>query len=188
MKIKAVDDKKDLFIVENILPKSLLNNIEKLPLNDLPWEYQPMQENWPRRKLLPDQIEYLIDFDKVLQNEFLDLVEDQVGIKFVNKIAFSSFWLDLEGFDCAIHEDGAERGYTPYMAMQLYLTESYDSLGTVFYNDSKGKTIRYAFPYRQNTGYLMLNRPGQWHGMLVKVPQEHLRLSSYTYFGQFENK
>lgn len=188
MKITAVDSKNDLFTVENIIPEVLIDDIDKLPLLDLPWETQAMQENWPRRKLLSDQIPELCKFDSFLQTDFLDSVEAALNIEFINKTAFSSFWLDLQGFDCAVHEDGAERGYTPYMAMQLYLTECSDSLGTVFYHDSKGKEVRYAFPYKRNTGYIMLNHPGQWHGMLVKVPVDHLRLSSYTYFGQFENK
>jgi hypothetical protein len=74
------------------------------------------------------------------------------------------------------------------MAMQIYLTESVDDLGTTWYNDPAGYSVRYKCPYKINTGYLMLNHSGQWHGMTNKVPPGHVRLSSYTYFGNFGHK
>lgn len=187
MKIAAVDSQNDLFVVEEILPESLIEQIEQENLWAYPWQEQEMQSDWNRRKLSPPTGSPLTLVDQYYK-QALDEIEEIVNIQFEHKHCWSSFWLDYEGFDCKIHEDGAERGYTPYMAMQVYLTDSLDDLGTVWYYDSLGKHQRYAFPYVKNTGYLMLNHAGQWHGMTNKIPPNHHRLSSYTYFGKFDHK
>ena len=187
MIITAVDSKRDLFYVENVIPDHILDLIKDYDLLQCPWETQDMQASWSRRKLLPPADSPLSQVD-TFYNQLLDKIADTVGIAFEHKTCWSSFWLDYENYTCGIHEDGAERGYTPLMAMQIYLTESESNLGTVWYNDAEGKTVRFAFPYKKNSGYLMLNHQGQWHGMLTKVPVGELRLSSYTYFGEFKHK
>jgi hypothetical protein len=187
MRITAVDQVPDLFLVQDLLPNSLLYDIKQLDLWSCSWEEQPMQLDWKRRKLIADNQNLLIEVDQHYNNA-LDQIANATNVVFDHKLCWSSFWLDYEGFDCSIHEDGAERNYHPLMAMQFYLTESQDKLGTVFYHDAAGQHVRYAFPYKSNTGYLMLNHPGQYHGMLHKVPPGHLRLSSYTYFGKFCHK
>jgi hypothetical protein len=187
MIITPVDSQLDLFIIDDVLPSSLLHDITQLDLWSCSWEEQPMQSGWNRRKLVTDNQLLFIEVDQHYNNA-LDTIAQATGIVFEHKHCWSSFWLDYENYVCNIHEDGAERGYTPLMAMQVYLTESQDNLGTVWYHDAEGKHIRYACPYKQNTGYLMLNHAGQYHGMLNKVPSGHLRLSSYTYFGQFNHK
>lgn len=187
MKIYPVDNQKDLFVVEDILPADLIEEINTQDFWGYAWEDQQMQSGWRRRKLTFSDESPLAKIDPCY-NELLDQIEEVANVKFIHKHCQSSFWLDYAGFDCSIHEDGAERGYTPLMAMQVYLTESSDDLGTVWYHDQQGNSIRYAFPYKKNTGYLMLNHSGQWHGMLNKVPENHLRLSSYTYFGLFNHK
>jgi len=188
MIIEPVDNIPDLFRVENVLPDELIERINQLPWLDHPWEEQDMQADWKRRKLLPYVGSPLSEVDTYFNSRFLTYVESVTKVVFEYKKAWSSFWLDYEGFSCSIHEDGAEREYNPLMAMQIYLTDSDYELGTVFYNDAQGTKIRYAFPYKRNTGYLMLNHPGHWHGMLNEVPAGHLRLSSYTYFGKFSHK
>jgi len=187
MTITPVDNKADLFIIENIIPDKLFNQIDKESFWEYPSEEQEMQSGWKRRKLLPNLSSPLSKLDEIY-NDALDQIEFIAGVQFEHKHCWSSFWLDYEGFDCSIHEDGAERNYNPLMAMQIYLTESNDNLGTIFYNDLQGTSVRYAFPYKKNTGYLMLNHAGQWHGMPTKVPAGHMRLSSYTYFGKFNHK
>lgn len=186
MIITAVDDQQDLFLIEDILPIELINQIQQEQFWEYPWEKQEMQLDWARRKLISNGT--LLEKIDIEYNRLLDQIAQATNIEFTNKFCWSAFWLDYKGYTCDIHEDGAERNYSPLMAMQIYLTESDDELGTVWYKDSQGTTIRYQFPYKINTGYLMLNRPGQWHGMLNQVPKDHLRLSSYTYFGQFNHK
>lgn len=192
MKITAVDIANDLFIVEDALPMSLLQYIKKQDFWQYPWENQEMQSDTHRRKIKTDNLALFDDINQCYFNE-LDQIAEVTNVTFIDQPilehrCWSSFWLDYEGFNCNIHEDGAERNYRPLMAMQVYLTESADNLGTVFYHDALGKRVRYAFPYKINTGYLMLNHPGQWHGMLHKVPTGHIRLSSYTYFMDFSHK
>jgi len=187
MKITQIDSQPDLFFMEDLLPRSLLNKIANEDLWEYDWEDQRMQVGWQRRRLLPSRESPLVEVDNYYNN-ILDTIESIVNVKFEHKHCWSSFWMDYEGFTCGVHEDGAEREYTPLMAMQIYLTESDLDLGTVFYHDGAGQSVRYAFPYRCNTGYLMINHPGQWHGMLTKIPAYHIRLSSYTYFGKFNHK
>lgn len=185
MIIEPVDSLNDLFLVIDPISNELMAKLSKEDFWQYSWERQDMQQNWNRRKLIPNALLQQIDEEYL---DLLDQIELAVNIKFTHKHCYSSFWLDYENFTCGIHEDGAERNYTPLMAMQIYLTEANHDLGTVWYNDAEGKSIRYQFPYKKNTGYLMLNRPGQYHGMTNSVPAGHLRLSSYTYFGNFDHK
>ena len=187
MKITPIDNQFNLFFVEDILPLQLLDEIKKEDLWQYSWEDQRMQSGWKRRKLLPEPGSPLSTIDNYYNN-ILTNIEEIANITFEHKHCWSSFWMDYEGFTCSIHEDGAERQYNPLMAMQIYLLDSNVDLGTVFYLDKEGKQVRYTFPYIRNTGYLMLNRPGQWHGMTRIVPTNHVRLSSYTYFGKFNHK
>ena len=187
MKITAVDDRLDLFLVEEVLPEDLLELVTKEKFYDYPWDSQEMQLDFSRRQLLIDQTSVLPRVDKVY-NSCLSIIEDSVSIRFHEKRCWSSFWLDFQGFHCPVHLDGAERNLTPKIAMQLYLSESDSQLGTVFYHDDQGKSVRYRFPYKINTGYIMLNGPAQWHGMLSEIPSDHWRLSSYTYFMNFDHK
>jgi hypothetical protein len=187
MKITPIDNVPDLFLIEDILPTSLIEEISLEKLWKYNWEEQQMQTGWNRRKLLPNDQSPLSHIDNYY-NQALDNIEKHVAITFEHKACWSSFWMDYEGFNCAVHEDGAERNYNPLMAMQIYLLDGDTELGTVFYHDSQGQHVRYAFAYKPNTGYLMLNHPGQWHGMTKTLPANKLRLSSYTYFGKFNHK
>ncbi len=186
MKISPIDSTPDLFKVDEILPWDLIRQIEKEDLWSYPWEFQNMQNSWKRRKLIIQntllaQVDYYY-------NQVLDLIAEETKIIWENKHCNSSFWLDYEGFDCAVHLDGEERNFTPLMAMQVFLSESESNLGTVFYHDEQGKNIRYECPYKINTGYLQFNHARQWHGMPNRILPGELRLSSYTYFGQFKHK
>lgn len=187
MTITPVDSVPDLFLVENILPEKLIQEINKENFWRYAWEDQEMQTGWKRRRLLPTAQSPLRRVDEYY-NQLLDQIEKVANVEFEQKHCWSSFWFDYEGFSCSIHEDGEERDYTPKMAMQVYLLDSDVTLGTTFYNSQNPADVRYAFPYKINTGYLMLNHPGQWHGMTTTLPKDCQRLSSYTYFGNFNHK
>lgn len=188
MKITAVDDRLDLFLVEDILPEDLLELVTKEKFYNYPWDSQEMQADFNRRRLLVQDTSILNQVDQVY-NSCLSMIEQHLRISFHDKRCWSSFWLDFQGFHCPVHLDGAERNLTPKLAMQVYLSESAESqLGTVFYHDNQGKNVRYSVPYRMNTGYIMINGPEQWHGMLNEIPSDHWRLSSYTYFMNFDHK
>lgn len=187
MKITQIDEIPNLFLIEDILPNNIIEKIAKESLLDYEWELQSHQLHWKRRRLKPNTTSPLamVDF---FYDKCLDQIADATNVEFFGKHCFSNFWLDYEGFDVDIHLDGADRNFDPLMAMQIYLTGGDFQLGTVFYKDRTGKLVRYQFPYKINTGYLMLNGENQWHGMLNPVPSGHIRLSSYTYFSDFNHK
>lgn len=187
MKITQVDSIPDLFLIEDILPSEILDRISKESFLDYQWETQELQQAWKRRKLIPHKNSPLAEIDDYYSKS-LDQIAAAANIEFIEKFCTSSFWLDYDDFDVSIHLDGEDRNFEPLMAMQIYLTDGDYQLGTIFYHDQMGKSVRFKFPYKINTGYLMLNNKNQWHGMLNKVPPEHLRLSSYTYFSRFNHK
>jgi hypothetical protein len=174
-----------LFFVSNILPDNIINQLNNEKFWDYQWELQDEQHTWKRRKLLPHDTSPLSFIDDIYLSS-LPTIEESLNIKFTMQHCNSSFWLDYADFTCDIHLDGF--GQRPEIAMQVYLTESEHDIGTVFYHDEHGKNVRYAFPYKINTGYIMLNNDKQWHGMITSVPDGILRLSSYTYFSSFEDK
>lgn len=183
MKISAIDTRQDLYLIENILPDSLLQDIAQEPVENYEWELQEGQESWKRRKLILPASSNLNLVDKYL-NEIRHTIASKIGVVWHEYDCWSSFWLDFPGFTTDVHLDG----FLP-SAMQLYLGQNIIDIGTVFYyNNVVPLQIRYKFEYKPNTGYLMLNNDRQWHGMLKPVPKDTFRLSSYTYFGTFDTK
>lgn len=183
MNITAVDDKKDLFLVENILPADIIHEIQQQDFSVYPWELQQGQENWRRRKLLPPADSCLHKIDPYLNSVRLEIA-DILNVAFTRTFCWSSFWYDSVGFTTDMHLDGS----LP-IAMQLYLKSGPENLGTVFYHSNAVPwKIRYKFPYRANTGYIMLNNPDQWHAVPSVLGPGQERLSSYTYFGNYNHK
>lgn len=187
MNITAIDSVPDLFFVENVVDLDLIKDINKEDLWSYPWEIQAQQNGWKRRKLLIPESSPLNEVNNLIMKT-VSLIETTANIVLEHHRTHTIFWLDYEGFCVDIHEDGDDRGYTPTLALQTYLTESSDNLGTTFYHDKFGKSVRFEVPYKINSGYLLLNHPGQWHGMPNSVPKGHLRLSAYTYFSDFNHK
>lgn len=183
MKITAIDDHKDLFLVENILPQHIIKEIQDLNVEDIGWELQQGQESWKRKKLLPPASCILNDIDPYLNSVRLEIAE-RIGIKLIEYDCWSSFWYDTEGFCTDIHLDG-----TLPNAMQLYLKPGPENAGTIFYySNSVPWKVRYKFAYKVNTGYIMLNNPNQWHAVPFILQAGQSRLSSYTYFGNYSHK
>ena len=94
------------------------------------------------------------------------------------------FWIDLPGFECALHTDGELAN-----SMQLYWCVPGDEWGTGFYHFKDPEQLLYQFRSRPNSGYIMLNhtepdgsQPLQWHAMLNPVPKGTIRVTSYWYF------
>lgn len=172
MKIEPVDKKADLFQVSELLPDGLLMELSKLKLETVPFTKQEWQEDWNRRLLLPTQgsvLESIADYYDSKKSEIGKLA----GLN-ITKID-TRFWVDHEGFDCQRHldNDGVD------FVMQIFLSDSPTNLGTVFYEDH---TVRKAFKFTKNSGYIMFNNKGQIHGMEQKVPKDVQRLTSYSYF------
>jgi hypothetical protein len=49
--IIAVDDRKDLFTVKDLITDKLMNELSKVELKDISWTKMEWQEDWKRRKL-----------------------------------------------------------------------------------------------------------------------------------------
>jgi len=181
MIITPVDDKNNLYLIEDVFPDDLLNKINQEDFMSYEWQFQEGQFDWPRRQLIVKPWNILVEVDNHL-NKFRQYIADSLNVHFPEYDCWSAFWLDLPTFTCPTHLDGD----LP-IAMQVYLLEKAGSEhGTVFYNSDD--SIRYTFPYKVNTGYIMLNGPGQFHGVPTTLNDGELRMSSYTYFGSYEHK
>ena len=174
MIITPVDNRKDLFLVEQIFPQDLLDRINQLNFTDLNTEFMEMQEDWPcRRRVLYDEDSLFAIIHRQVKKQVVtisQIIEQPISD------CDTGFWLDTEGFTTNLHLDNEQ----VYIAMQVYLTEAESALGTEFYHQDD--SVRFSTPYRQNFGYLMVNNNDQMHGMLNPVPVGHNRLSSYTWF------
>lgn len=178
MKIKAVDDSNDLFLVEDFYPQELLDKIkidELLNSENLEDVYTGnsigVRRSVRRNELYHELIKYT---DSVLSQ-----ISEAINVKLSGCTV--NLWIDGPGFYMGIHEDNP----AIQVSLQIYLTKDDESLGTKFYYDfqydhTKAK-LRYDFPYRLNCGYIMISKPGQWHGFPVKLTENQQRLTTYTY-------
>jgi hypothetical protein len=176
MIIKSIDEKCNLFSVENIYSHKLINEIQTLDLINYPYEQVIWQEAVPRRKLNFDKFDTLARIDEELASK-IEIISKEIGIEI--KGFGTSVWLDLSQFNMAIHEDNQ----AIKVSMQVYLLPNINELGTKFYYTDNRNDLRYDFPYKVNTGYIMINVPGQFHGVPTPVPNGTFRCSSYTYLG-----
>lgn len=173
MKITAVDNTNRLFLVEDLLPQHLVDQIQNTAWNSIAWKRGEMQEHWLRR--------HLENTDTLNQiNDFIHKID--FGI--ITGLAFTTWWYDEPNFSVPIHTDG----HLPSALQMFWIAESEDR-GTVFYNSKNPTDVRYHFQFRPNTGYLMLNhldkdgsQPLQWHGMLNTTTK--YRITSYTVLGE----
>ena len=172
MKITAVDQQKDLFIVEDFYPAELLDRFLATDHLLTAHKKEAMQNDWSRRRLVkePDSIYELFD------NYVKSITEELGKIIGVDLMASDTgFWLDEPGFCMNSHLDNEN----VQVSMQVYLNHNDVSLGTVFYNPDC--SVRYKSNYTPNTGYIMINNPNQFHGMGVPVPKDTYRISSYSW-------
>lgn len=178
MKIEAVDDNNDLFLVEDFYPQELLDRIhldELLTSENLQdvnnGNSVGTRKSVRRTTLNNDLMKYT--------ESILPQISESIGLKLSGCTV--NLWIDGPGFYMGIHEDNP----VIQVSLQIYLTKDDESLGTKFYYDfqhdhNKAK-LRYDFPYRLNCGYIMISKPGQWHGFPVKLTENQQRLTTYTY-------
>tara|TARA_B100001057_G_scaffold207381_1_gene208086 strand:+ start:6478 stop:7005 length:528 start_codon:yes stop_codon:yes gene_type:complete len=172
MHINPVDERVDLFQITDVLDISTIENLSREALESLPYTTQEWQTDWKRKRLviLPGSVLESIHNE---YNTKRDLIGEAVGLDITS--IDTRFWLDFEGFDCGKHVDNDGVNYV----MQVFLSEAPANLGTVFYNND---SLRKAFNFTKNSGYIMFNNGQQMHGMEQKVPKDVLRLTSYSYF------
>jgi len=191
MNIVAIDNKKDLFQIKDVISNETMNQLSEVNLLDISWTKQEWQEDWKRRKLdvAPDSVLEQIQKEINSQAKLIGAVIGRT-ITHINV----NFWLDLSGFTVAPHIDNPAVDN----AFQLYLKDC-DNAGTVFYNIEedeieirddaqkwhyfgpigRSNSIRHTFDCVKNTGYIMLNNKLQLHGVSTTLGKDDLRLSAY---------
>jgi len=175
MKVTAVDSANDLFSVEDIFPAELLDiNLENLPWQDVP--------DYPRQMIETSEVDQSHVFYKMRQH--LQSQEEYWSKHFGNDIIIQEprIWFDEPNFHMeGWHIDGDESAghISPHGAIQIYLSEAKGQPGTTFYN--MDESIRYEFPYKINSGYVMKNHLQQRHGAEKNTTNEK-RLSLYCGF------
>jgi len=178
MQITAVDDQHNLFFVEDVFPPDIVTKILNTTWIDMPWRSQEGQENWPRRRIDNNALSWMPEYEAHLESIWSDLAQG-LG-RPIQPYQGTAWWLDQPGFTCALHTDGEMSG-----SMQLtWFGEN--NTGTTFYHYKDPAAVRYQFPMKLNSGYVMINtadttgyRRLQWHGMLTPVHPYALRLTSY---------
>lgn len=184
MLITAVDHYCDLFVIQDVVPESLVKKILTTPWLDLPWQRQEGQESWTRRRIDNQSLPWIAEWDQWFE-QHMPMIERSIGRK-LRGYQGTAWWLDEPGFTCAMHTDGEMPG-----AMQLTWMGNHPDLGTAFYHYKNPDTLRYQFPMQPNSGYIMINsldssgsRHLQWHAMLTPVPENSFRLCSYSWLSE----
>lgn len=177
MQITAVDQDLNLFRVENVFPPELVAQVQSTDWMCLPWDRQPGQESWPRRRVQESAIPWIEEWHQHLARSWPQ-VSQQLGIE-LEPYSGTAFWIDEPGFTCSMHTDGEMPG-------SLHLT--WQGPGTEFYWYKDPSTIRYRAPSRPNSGYIMINQPDAtgyrrllWHAMPTPVELNTFRLTTYTW-------
>jgi len=193
MNIVAIDDRKDLFQIKDVISNETIDKLSKVELEDLPWTHVKGQEDWKRRQLrvMPNTV-----FEQIQKeiNSQTELISAVIG-RIITQIHVR-YWLDMPGFTVTPHIDNS----VVDNAFQLYLKDC-DNAGTVFYNIEedeieirddvqkwyyfgpidRSNSIRHTFDCVKNTGYIMLNNKLQLHGVPTTLGKDDLRLSAYCY-------
>lgn len=191
MKITAIDNRNDLFFLENIIDDDLIKEFNRENINLYKWKLQEWQESVPRHVLTAHSGSVLAR----IKTQLLNIPKQ------LNAVLGTSFrtitvncWHDLEKFEFKTHIDNP----AVQTVMQLYIGEASEDLGTVFYNaqdqdveDKEDKQkwhlvnhnlpVRRNFKYIPNTGYLMFNNRTQAHGVVGEVTHNDKRVSCYCY-------
>ena len=180
MIITPVDKQNNLFSVENVYSDELIAEIQALDLMLYPHEKVNWQEHMPRRKLQFSDTDVLARLNAE-NTANIAKISNAIGIDI--KDVDTAIWLDHDQFSMGIHEDNPGVD----IAMQVYLLPNDVTIGTKFYHTLSERTLRYDFPYTVNTGYIMVNAPGQFHGATRATPASTLRCSSYSYFSRLKS-
>jgi hypothetical protein len=205
MEITAIDSRKDLFEVKDVLSNETMDKLSKVELEDISWKRVDWQEDIERRQLdvAPGSI-----FEQIVEeiNSQRETISKAIGRNIKNITA--NFWLDMPGFNFPLHIDNPG----VVVALQLYLKDC-DNAGTRFYTPKDSEIeirddeqhwhympediiysgtkatdyralygpVRHTFSCVKNTGYIMLNGYNQLHGVPITLGKDDLRLSAYCF-------
>lgn len=198
MNITSVDERNDLFVIDNLINENLLKELDSIDFSK-GWaiEKQEGQEEKPRSIIKSKDVLNKIAFDIFAK---LKTIGKSVGADFTsidwNDFADNriNFWLDNAGFELGQHLDDKRIKW----AMQVYLWG--DAVGTTFYNykdpnadflqdisetkwicdvDKEHLNVRHKFAFKSGSGYLMKQNKNQIHGLEQSV--QGPRLSCYVW-------
>jgi hypothetical protein len=182
MKVTAVDQDQDLFVLDEVVDPILVRRLQQLDLRLISGVGNLPQEGWPRLNLDWKKQPLLRELDAQLRWARYEL-ESLLSLRF--SYCYTDYWLDHSGLTVPVHTDSIIAS-----SLQLYWMGPAES-GTTFLNSKDPNDVRYQIKFQPNSGYLMLNlprdgmQPLQWHCMFAKVPADTLRLSSYTRLGAY---
>lgn len=181
MQITAVDQENNLFSITDVCPPDLVNKIMTTDWLSLPWQRQPGQETWARRRIQEQALPWNTEWVQHM-NYIWPQIEQVYGHSLQSYMG-TAWWLDEPGFTCPMHTDGELSG-----SIQLTWIGADPNLGTAFYWHKDPETLRYQTPMVPNSGYMMRNladstgyRKLLWHAMLHPVPENTFRLCSYIW-------
>lgn len=167
-----------IYQINNLLTAEEVADVMSTNWLEQPWHREQLQESWRRRRL--DSSPHIDRLSGYINGK-LRLINQLANKNF--QFMDTAWWVDEPGFTVAMHTDG----HLPY-TMQLYWEVPSDQFGTVFYYYKKVDAVRYKLLSIPNHGYLMDNHcePDHqllhWHAMLNKVPENKIRVSSYSIF------
>ena len=180
MQITPIDQDNNLFRITDLFSQDLVDKILATDWLSLPWERQPGQESWARRRIKESALPWNDQWANEI-NTAWPQIEEVYGIPIYHYMG-TAWWLDEPGFTCSMHTDGELPG-----SLQLTWHGTEDS-GTTFYWYKDVSTLRYQVPMIPNCGYMMKNvtdengyRKLLWHAMLNPVPKNTFRLNSYIW-------
>lgn len=160
---EAVCVTSDLWQIKDLLSTDELSYLTAEIISTDTWIAQELQTNMPRQTI-PWIDDGIVDW---LWCKLSELDFSRFNIKLRN----ISIWKDSYGYKISPHIDNSR----VVAAMQIYLSENYNGLGTWFADDLE-------IPFVKNTGYLMHNRNFPVHFMKNSVPKDYFRLSFYARF------
>lgn len=185
MQITPVDRDHNLFAVTEMIPQSLVDKITQTSWLSLTYNIEPSNRDL-RRRVHNDQLSWINEWHECIDQAW-DSIVAQTGCDHLEYFnldgSATGFWIDMPTYTCPLHTDGELPG-----AIQMYWISSCQDLGTTWYHYKDPNLIRHSFEFKPNTGYIMINQPDrdgyrklQWHGMLMPVPDNSFRVSSYSW-------
>jgi len=180
MNIIPFDNFNNLFLIENLVSESLLNKITSTPwLNFNYIDWKPGYKFRRTIELSNEIVEWQDEWNDTIFSIW-DQLQRQLNVNLQEfRHNDTKWWVDAPGFKTSIHLDNA----SVLAAMQMYW-QGGSEFGTTFYGPTTDPTnnapVRYQTTAIPNTGYIMINGPDQWHGTTLQLPENTLRVTSYT--------
>lgn len=176
---------KKLGLINNFFPSSVIDKLKIFIHSAQHWEYQENPKNGvinPERQRLssmnPGTQRFKLTFqhDTIMEElyEILNGVTSNLSVIFNKDLSFNGVfvWKDLPGYFAVDHVDNPEIE----IAIQIYLTEHEQNIGTIFFVDNKIVETN----YKINEGYIMDNSYAIRHRIRLPIPQDHIRYSVYA--------